>query len=132
MFQNPKFTKTDQFSSEVVEFCPMGVTGNTTPGTTSLDLTIPSDCYFTGLVLSVKNAAAGDYATIQAVHPVLGVVRQFGDKYYMTNDSAELCVQADIDMPYCSALNQGLIVRLVYTGSGVSTVVVNYRLHKAL
>jgi hypothetical protein len=109
--------------------------GDATPWTacaagvsTNLELLMTEERFIDGGVVVVKDANPGDYCVFQVVHPIVGVVEQFVNKWYVTPGTGTLDVKV-----YPAKVPAGLIIRVVYhnVGATASSCGVNLRLHKA-
>jgi len=109
-----------------------GIIGTALAGqNTNVDFTLTDDCLMTGLQVLAKGSIFGDKITLQVVHPVAGVMSEFG-----TNINVPEVDEKKIDekTEYPAKIPAGLIIRLIYTSTGATDVyvAVNYRLHKVL
>lgn len=119
------FTNTGGFFARLT-----GIEGVATFGTTTaIDYILTEERYINGVRLLTKGAAWGDYIKFQVVHPVYGVLNEFGTKWYIDADNAK---QEDVLVPYPARLPAGLTVRILYTSVGTEniTVYANLYLHK--
>lgn len=131
-------TNVDQFTNSNVFFDARGILGIATAGnTSSIDLLITDDAFFTGGVLSAKGATFGDFVNLQVVDvdgimaPAGTVLSQYATNWFMNSDKEE---QINISVPYPGKLIVGFYLRISYHSTGATDVSVtaNYFLHKAL
>lgn len=129
----------EQFAANNVNCNIQGTIGTAIAGTTTnIDIKLTDDHFITGGNLRTNQATFGDYCTFQVIDidNILGygtniVLGQYCTNWYMCSDKQE---QLDETIPYPAKLKAGLYLRLKYTSTGTSDVIVavSYRLHKAL
>ncbi len=127
-----KLNRADIFASD-------NVTGVVTAGqTVNIDLKMLDDNFITGGILYTLDSKFGDYINLQVVDVdnILGygintILGQYCTNWYMCSDSQE---QLNETVNYPAKILSGLYLRIVYHSLGLSdvTVIINYRLHKAL
>lgn len=102
-------------------FYGRGFSGTATAGQiNNMDYTLPNDIYIDKVDIYLKNQDWADKMQFQVVHPVYGVVNQFGENWYV-NSSREK--QEQIDPPQISNLvPAGMILRIVYDSKGATDV----------
>lgn len=107
-----------------------GMEGVAIHGTdTEIDYLIVEERYINGVRIIAKGAAWGDYLKFQVIHPIYGMVNEFGTKWYIDADNSK---QDDVIVPYPAKLPAGVTVRILYTSVGETDVLVyaNLYLHK--
>jgi hypothetical protein len=127
---NPR--QSEEFNSSVLNYNGYGVTevvsGNTT---TNLDLTFADDLIVSAIELIIDDPKAGDYMTLQVVHPTGTVLNTFVPKWIMGISS----FRSFYKVGYPAKLFAGLILRASYVSVNSTPptfVAVNYALHKVL
>jgi hypothetical protein len=94
-------------------------------GSHSFDFQLAENRYITGVEVFADAPAHGDSIDFQVVHPLAGVLDQFGTGWYMSSGTKTYNV-------YPAYLPQGLIVRVIYNATTNNQVCfsVNGFLHK--
>jgi hypothetical protein len=128
-----RFTHTDQFTSDNVQFAGSSAFGDAPENTnTNVDYTCPFDLCITGAVLLVKGGKFGDKCCLQVVHPTYGVVNEFATDWAIASDIQK---QFELDLKYPANLAAGLKLRIYYKATsetGTRNVAINYLNHKVL
>lgn len=107
-----------------------GVDFTATAGQVSnLDYTLSEERWIDGVDLIQNGAAIGDYVKFQVVHPVYGVLDEFGDSWFIDPSKGE---QNPVILSYPAKIPAGLKIRVAYHSGGQADVwlAVNLRLHK--
>ena len=134
-----KLNRVDIFASDNVNSNNHGIKGTAIAGQiTNIELKMLDDNFITGGTLSTLNSQFGDFINLQVVDidNILGlgantILGQYCTSWYLRDDSQE---QFNESTNYPAKILAGLYLRLVYHSFGSSdiTVIINYRLHKAL
>lgn len=87
---------------------------------TDLDYILTEDSWINASQLILQGHAWGDSVDFQVVHPVAGVVNQFGFNWYVDPSKQD---QGVIEVPEIPAkIPQGMIIRIKYNSTGVDPV----------
>lgn len=134
-------TNVNQFQSDNVHFCGIGILGTAAHGAvTNIDLKLSDDMLIIGGMLNTKSASWGDYVNLKVVDVdnVLGygagaMLNQFASNWYCCDDSNGQH-QILLQVPYPAKIFAGLYLRVEYHSTGAVDVGVNmnYLLHKVL
>ena len=118
---NP-IVKTSAFGyDEQMRFRGLGISGTATAGaTTNIDHVLTEERYLSGGRVILEDHVLGDYASLQIVHPTYGVVDTFAENWYFSPSND----QGDIIRNYPAKLPAGLTIRIAYTSTGVTDVIV--------
>lgn len=98
--------------------------------TTNIDYTLAEERWIDGVEILHVDAAMGDTANFQIVHPTYGVVDTFGTSW---NIDSTVGKQGAVVLNYPAKLAAGLTIRCAYMSVGTTTNVwvgINLRLHK--
>jgi hypothetical protein len=128
-----RFTHTDQFTSDNVQFAGASASGDAAENTeTNVDYTCPFDLCITGAVLLVNGGKFGDKCSLQVVHPSYGVVNEFATDWAIASDQQK---QFELALTYPANIPSGVKLRLLYKATseaGTRNVAINYLNHKVL
>jgi hypothetical protein len=134
-----QLNRIEAFATDNVSVNNQGVLGTAIAGhVTNIDLKMLDDNFIIGGILHTLNTKFGDHVILQVIDidNILGfgpntVLGQYCTTWYLRDDQQE---QLDENNPYPSKIAAGLYLRLIYTSTGETdvTVIINYRLHKAL
>jgi len=97
---------------------------------TDHDFTLPFDRKMNGVQLILKNHVFGDTVKFQVVHPVYGILNEFGTDWNLVEDKQD---QSPIKIEYPANIPTGLILRIKYASVGTVndvSVNANYFLHE--
>lgn len=107
-----------------------GVKGTVTAGTTTnLDHVLTEERWIDGVEITHVGGAPGDTVNFQIVHPIAGVLDQFGETWNIDSTAGK---QGAVVLSYPAKIPAGLTIRCAYTSVGETNVWigVNLRLHK--
>lgn len=124
---------TADLQSDQVEFNGQGVHAICLAAETKpIDLVLTDLHFLTGGELIVRGAKIGDKISLQVVHPVAGVLKQFVTHFRMCTDEEN---QSGFNLPYTAKLPAGLIIRAIYEATGEvgeRSISINYMLHRVI
>lgn len=135
----PKSIK--EYSSTDLNISLKGIKFECTANNTTInDLQITDDCLVDGAVFIVLNSLLGDKISCQVIDKdnILGygantVLGEYVTDWYINPEATE---QLNYKSEYPAKIYSGLYLRIIYTSAGtptsMTTVIVNYKLHKLL